>query len=160
MAILHVAQNAMPEVHGTKALHASLQVAIDGAAVREGFVHQILLVALFALFGQYVQAAGGTEMGGSALVDWPGTHTAGKWRECNMQHAACNMRLISIWGALLVGPRHFFHYENRPGARHYLIVLAEEIRAEAEQHKASWQELGLFPHAATIGACKVNRASE
>lgn len=79
MAILHVAQNAMPEVHGTKALHASLQVAIDGAAVREGFVHQILLVALFALFGQYVQAAGGTEMGGSALVDWPGTHTAGKW---------------------------------------------------------------------------------
>lgn len=85
----------MPEVHGTKALHASLQVAIDGAAVREGFVHQILLVALFALFGQYVQAAGGTEMGGSALVDWPGTHThtqqaSGESATCNMQHATCD----------------------------------------------------------------------
>lgn len=74
-------------------------------------------------------------------------HTTG----CGKQHAACNMRLISIGGALLVGPRHFFHYENRPGARHYLIVLAKEVRAEAQQYKAAGQELGLLPHAATIG---------
>lgn len=61
------------------------------------------------------------------------------------------MRLISIGGALLVGPRHFFHYENRPGARHNLIVLAKEVRAEAQQYKAAGQELGLLPHAAAIG---------
>lgn len=33
-----------------------------------------------------------------------------------------------------------------------MIVLAEEIGAQAEQDKAAGQELGLLPHAAAIGS--------
>lgn len=57
--VLHIPQEAMPEVHGAEALHPSLQIAIDRTTVREWLVHQLLLVALFALVGQDVQAAGG-----------------------------------------------------------------------------------------------------
>jgi len=48
----------MPQVHCPQSVHASLQVAIDGATVGEGFIHQILLIPLFALFGENVQTAG------------------------------------------------------------------------------------------------------
>lgn len=57
--VLHVAQYAMAEVHCPQALHAPLQIAVDGAAVGEGLVHEVLLVALLALLRQDVQAAGG-----------------------------------------------------------------------------------------------------
>jgi len=51
------------------------------------------------------------------------------------------MQLENILEALLVWSRHFFHYENRPGTRHYLIILAEQIRAETQQDEATGQEL-------------------
>lgn len=54
---------------------------------------------------------------------------------------------------LLIRPRHFFHYENRPGTRHYVIVLAEQVRAQAEEDEAAGQELRLLPHATPEGAC-------
>jgi len=53
-AILFVAQQAVPEVHGAQALHPTLQVAINRTAVGEGLVHQLLLIALLALVGQDV----------------------------------------------------------------------------------------------------------
>lgn len=46
-------------MHGAQALHPTLQVAINRTAVGEGLVHQLLLIALLALLGQDVQAAGG-----------------------------------------------------------------------------------------------------
>lgn len=49
--------------------------------------------------------------------------------------------LLNNQVSLLVRSRHFFHYENRPGARHDLIVLAEQVRAEAEQNEPARQEL-------------------
>lgn len=58
-AVLRIPEEAMPEVHGAEALHPSLQIAIDRTTVREWLVHQLLLIALFALVGQDVQAAGG-----------------------------------------------------------------------------------------------------
>lgn len=60
-AVLHVPQYAMAEVHCPQALHATLQIAVDGAAVGKGLVHEVLLVALLTLVRQDVQAAGGEE---------------------------------------------------------------------------------------------------